>query len=127
MSYFINLPTYSDKRGSLTIIDDAKSKLPFEVERIFCIYNTSDLPRGGHKHHQAKEACIAIKGSCTISTNRDGQPIEDFVLDSATKCLIIDNDEWRTLHSFSNDVVIIVLASYIYDPADYIYPENSTH
>jgi dTDP-4-dehydrorhamnose 3,5-epimerase-like enzyme len=121
MSYFTVLPNHSDKRGSLTIIDDAKSKLPFEVERIFCIHSTTDLPRGGHKHYKTEEAVICIKGSFTITTHEDGEPEKDYVLDSPEKCLIVEAREWRVLHSFSPDSVIIVLASYHYDPADYIY------
>jgi hypothetical protein len=121
MSYFKCLPNYPDQRGSLTIIDDAKSKLPFDVERIFCIYRTTDLPRGGHKHHKTQEAVICIQGSFIISTHTDGEPEQDFLLDSPDKCLIVEAQEWRVLHSFSRDAVILVLASHHYDPADYIY------
>jgi len=121
MSYFKALPNYPDRRGSLTIIEDAKSKLPFEVERIFCIYNTTELSRGGHKHYKTEEAVICIQGSFTITTHEDGQPEKDYILDAPDKCLIVEPQEWRTLHSFSPNAVIIVLASYRYDPSDYIY------
>jgi hypothetical protein len=123
MSYFKALPNYPDQRGSLTIIDDAKSKLPFDVERIFCIYNTTDLPRGGHKHHKTEEAVICIQGSFIITTHRDGEPEKDYLLDSPDKCLIVEAPEWRVLHSFSRDAVILVLASHNYDPSDYIYKQ----
>jgi len=121
MSYFKALPNYPDRRGSLTIIEDAKSKLPFEVERIFCIYNTTELSRGGHKHYKTQEAVICIQGSFTITTHEDGQPEKDYILDSPDKCLIVEPQEWRVLHSFSADAVILVLASWRYDPSDYIY------
>jgi WxcM-like protein len=121
MAYFTVLPNHSDKRGSLTIIEDAKSKLPFEIERIFCIHSTTDLPRGGHKHYKTQEAVICIKGSFVITTHEDGQTEKDYVLDTPEKCLIVEAREWRVLHSFTPDAVIIVLASYVYDPADYIY------
>jgi len=121
MSYFKALPNYPDQRGSLTIIEDAKSKLPFEVERIFCIYNTTELSRGGHKHYKTQEAVICIQGSFTITTHEDGQPEKDYILDSPDKCLIVEPQEWRVLHGFSPDAVILVLASYRYDPSDYIY------
>jgi hypothetical protein len=121
MSYFKALPNYPDQRGSLTIIEDAKSKLPFEVERIFCIYNTTKLARGGHKHYKTQEAVICIQGNFTITTHEDGQPEKDYILDSPDKCLIVEPQEWRVLHSFSSDAVILVLASWRYDPSDYIY------
>ncbi len=124
MSYFKTLPNYSDSRGHLTIIDDAKSKLPFEVERIFCIHDTTNLPRGGHKHYQTQEAVICFKGSFIMTTHEDGQPPKDYVLDAPDKCLIVEAQEWRVLHSFSPDAVVIVLASYHYDPADYIYDQD---
>jgi hypothetical protein len=121
MAYFKDLPNYPDERGSLTIIDDAKSKLPFDVERIFFIYNTTELPRGGHRHHRTQEAVICIQGNFVITTHIDGQPSKDYILNSPDKCLIIEPQEWRTLHSFSADAVILVLASYRYDPTDYVY------
>jgi len=95
--------------------------LPFEVERIFCIYNTTELSRGGHKHYKTQEAVICIQGSFTITTHEDGQPEKDYILDSPDKCLIVEPQEWRVLHSFSADAVILVLASWRYDPSDYIY------
>ncbi|HTQ26703.1 MAG TPA: FdtA/QdtA family cupin domain-containing protein [Puia sp.] len=121
MAYFKTLPNYPDQRGSLTIIDDAKSKLPFDVERIFCIYHTTDLPRGGHKHYKTQEAVICIQGSFTMTIHEDGEPEKEYILDSPDKCLIVEAREWRVLHSFSTDAVILVLASYHYDPSDYIY------
>jgi len=118
MSYFKALPNYPDRRGSLTIIEDAKSKLPFEVERIFCIYNTTELSRGGHKHYKTEEAVICIQGSFTITTHEDGQPEKRLYTWCARKMPDRWTQEWRTLHSFSPNAVIIVLASYRYDPSD---------
>ena len=126
MAYFKALPNYPDRRGSLTIIEDAKSKLPFEVERIFCIYNTTELPRGGHKHYKTVEAVICIQGSFTMTTNEDGQPEQNYILDAPDKCLIVEPQEWRVLHSFSPNAVVLVLASWRYDPSDYIYKHPKT-
>ncbi|MDR3714816.1 MAG: FdtA/QdtA family cupin domain-containing protein [Puia sp.] len=121
MSYFIELPTYKDPRGSLTVIDDAACKLPFEVKRIFSIHRTTDEARGGHKHYKTHEAVICISGSCVITTHEDGQPKKDYVLDTPEKCLIVEAQEWRVLHSFSPDAVLFVMASWPYEKADYIY------
>lgn len=48
MSQIITLPTVSDDRGSLTIIEKVRS---FKVNRIYYIYNVnSNDIRGGHRH-----------------------------------------------------------------------------
>ena len=69
MAYLIDLTTYTDARGNLTVIEKG---IPFDIKRIFYIYGVDDSVRGGHRHHATIQAVISIKGKCTIY-NDDGK------------------------------------------------------
>lgn len=118
MAYIINLTTRSDNRGNLTVIE--KEIVPFEIKRIFYIYGVDNSTRGGHRHKTTVQAAICLHGSCVVSNN-DGIAKEDFLLDHPNKCLILETRDWHTMHHFSPDAVLLVMASTHFDPADYIY------
>jgi hypothetical protein len=81
-----------------------------------------NLVRGGHRQHKTIQAAICIHGSCIVSNN-DGEKKEDFLLDHPSKCLILETKDWHTMHHFTPDAVLLVLASTTFDPSDYIYEE----
>lgn len=117
MAHIINLKTISDERGNLTVIE---KDIPFSIKRIFYIYGVDDTVRGGHRHKETVQAAICIHGSCIVSNN-DGNKQEDFLLDHPQKCLILEQKDWHTMHHFTPDAVLLVLASTPFDPDDYIY------
>lgn len=123
MARIISLKTFCDKRGNLTVIEKV---IPFDIKRIFYIYGVDDSVRGGHRHHKTLQAAVCLQGSCVVS-NDDGVKKEDFVMDSPDKCLILEQNDWHTMHHFTPDAIFMVLASETFDPADYIfepYPER---
>lgn len=117
MAHLLELKTFSDARGNLTVIE---KKLPFEIKRVFYIYGVDDSVRGRHRHHTTIQAAICIHGSCIIS-NDDGTTQQDFVLDHPEKCLILQPEDWHTMHHFSKDAVLLVMASTYFDQKDYIF------
>jgi dTDP-4-dehydrorhamnose 3,5-epimerase-like enzyme len=117
MAKTIDLRTFTDARGNLTVIEKV---LPFEIRRIFYIYGVDSSVRGGHRHHTTYQAAICLKGSCIISNN-DGSKEDIFVLDSPSKCLILEPKDWHQMHDFTPDAILMVLASEFFDPNDYIY------
>ena len=118
MAYFIDLPTFSDNRGSLTVIEKI---IPFGIKRCYYIYNVSSK-RGGHRHHKSIQALIVLNGSCEIYVN-NGKEEKTFLLDSPNKCLIIEPQDWHTMDKFSKDSILLVFASEYYDVNDYIDEE----
>jgi dTDP-4-dehydrorhamnose 3,5-epimerase-like enzyme len=116
MAHLINLKTFTDARGNLTVIEKV---IPFEIKRLFYIYGVDDSIRGGHRHHQTIQAAISLRGSCVIENN-DGEKKEEFVLDSPDKCLILEPKDWHQMHSFSKDAILMVLASEYFNEHDYI-------
>ncbi len=123
MAHIINLTTFKDSRGILTVLDQIVN---FEIKRLFYIYNVDYSDRGGHRHHETHQAAICIQGSCNIF-NDDGVRQDTFELDSPEKCLIIKPEDWHIMKNFSEDAILLVLASTAFDPKDYIYePYNHT-
>jgi dTDP-4-dehydrorhamnose 3,5-epimerase-like enzyme len=117
MASLLNLKTFTDKRGNLTVIEKV---VPFDIKRIFYIYGVDDSRRGGHRHHSTRQAAICIQGKCTISNN-DGSVEKVFELDSPDKCLIIEPRDWHEMYNFSKDAILMVLASEYFTADDYIY------
>ncbi|MBF4427421.1 WxcM-like domain-containing protein, partial [Vibrio anguillarum] len=60
-----------------------------------------------------------LKGSCRFLLD-DGITKEDIIINCPTKGILIDSCLWREMHDFSEDCVLMVLASEYYDESDYI-------
>jgi dTDP-4-dehydrorhamnose 3,5-epimerase-like enzyme len=121
VAHLINLKTFCDQRGNLTVIEKV---IPFDIKRIFYIYGVDSSVRGKHRHKKTIQAATCIQGKCTI-WNNDGRKKEEFILDSADKCLIIKPDDWHKMYNFSPDAILMVLASEYFDSNDYIFEEYS--
>ncbi len=119
MAQLINLKTFCDQRGNLTVIEKV---IPFAIKRIFYIYGVDSSVRGKHRHKKTIQAAICIKGKCTIWSN-DSKKKEEFILDSPDKCLIIEPTDWHKMYDFSPDAILMVLASEYFDYNDYIFEE----
>ncbi len=85
MAYTIDLPTFWDERGSLTVIEKL---LPFDIKRFYYIYDVTNK-RGGHRHKKTIQALICLGGSCEIYLN-DGIKEEIVILDVPNKMF----DSW---------------------------------
>jgi dTDP-4-dehydrorhamnose 3,5-epimerase-like enzyme len=117
MAYLIDLKTFTDKRGNLTVIEKT---IPFDIKRIFYIYGVDQSVRGGHRHKKTIQAAVCIQGSCHINNN-NGTDKTEFQLDKPNKCLILEPEDWHTMDKFSPDAILMVLASEYFDQNDYIF------
>lgn len=117
MAHLIDLQTFTDKRGNLTVIEKV---IPFDIKRIFYIYGVDDSRRGGHRHHKTVQAAVCIRGACKIYNN-NGAEEEIFVLDAPSKCLILEAKDWHEMYDFTPDAILMVLASEHYHHEDYIF------
>ena len=115
----ISFQTLGDERGSLIAIEEGYNA-PFEIKRVYYIFNTKkDVVRGYHAHINLKQIAIAVKGSCTFVID-NGQKREEILLDNPNKGLLIEGLIWREMKDFSEDCVLLVIASEHYDENDYI-------
>ncbi|MBR9756703.1 MAG: WxcM-like domain-containing protein [Algicola sp.] len=117
-SEIIEIPKIYDKRGSLAVIE--KTTVPFNVKRVYYLYDVpSDAYRGGHAHKELYEFLIALSGSFDVVLD-DGKDKMKITLNKPNRGLLIPTGIWRELENFSSGAVCLVLASDVFDEADYI-------
>ncbi|MCT7498048.1 sugar 3,4-ketoisomerase [Aliarcobacter cryaerophilus] len=112
-----------DHRGQLVALE-ANRQIPFNVKRVFYIYGTQEgVPRGNHSHYKTKQFLVAVNGSCKVTLD-NGKEKETFDLNKPNLGLFQDALVWGSMHDFSNDCVLMVLADEYYDASDYITDYN---
>ena len=117
----ITLESHGDERGKLIPLEASGVEVPFEVKRVYYIFDTTPgTVRGKHAHRQLKQLLVCVSGACTIVCEMPDGTRSEHRLDWPTKGLIIEGVVWREMKDFSKDAVLMVLASEHYDPADYI-------
>ncbi|HRG63806.1 MAG TPA: FdtA/QdtA family cupin domain-containing protein [Burkholderiales bacterium] len=118
MAYLLNLKTFSDNRGNLTVIED--KELPFKIKRVFYIYGVDNSVRGGHRHKNTVQALVALQGSCDIYNNNNNLE-QRFTLNHPSQCLILEPQDWHNMYNFSKDCILQVFASEYFSESDYIW------
>ncbi|CAN0617637.1 dTDP-6-deoxy-3,4-keto-hexulose isomerase [Burkholderia multivorans] len=111
----IQAKTFRDARGGLSVLDGT---LPFEMKRVYWIYDCDAQLRGGHRHHITRQALIAVQGQVAVALD-DGRHRAEVVLSSPDQCLIVEPDDWHTMR-FGPGAVLLVIASEPFDADDYI-------
>lgn len=115
----IDFPVIGDERGSLVALE-ANKLIPFDIKRIYYLFGMQpDLPRGFHAHRELVQVAVCLKGSCDILMD-NGHEKEIVGLNSPSQGLVIDAMQWHEMSDFSEDCVLLVLASDAYDESDYI-------
>lgn len=119
LAKIIDFGVISDPRGDLTFIEGNRN-IPFEIKRVYYIYNVPVLTnRGSHAHKNLEQIIIPIAGSFNVKLF-DGHKTVDFPLTKPWKSLYIPNGLWREIYNFSEGSISLVLASDYYDESDYI-------
>lgn len=119
----IDLPKISDRRGNLTFIEGGRH-IPFDIRRIFYLY---DVPggseRGGHAHKALSQLIVSMSGSFDVILDEGGEK-RRFHLNRSYQGLYVSPMMWGELDNFSSGSVCMVLASNIYDESDYYRDYN---
>lgn len=110
---------HSNRRGNITVVGNGIT-VPFNVERVYYLY---DIPggetRGAHAHKELYQLVIAASGSFDVVLT-DGTSTKRFILNRPYQGLLVVPGMWRDLENFSSGSVCLVLASMVYNEADYI-------
>lgn len=110
---------HSDRMGNLSVVQNGET-VPFDVKRVYYLY---DVPggesRGAHAHRELSQLIIAVSGSFRVTLD-DGIVKRSFILNRPYLGLYVKPGIWRDLDDFSSGAVCMVLASEVYQEADYI-------
>lgn len=118
ISYFIEIPKIEDE-GFLSFAEGNKS-IPFEIKRIYYIYDVkNNVIRGKHAHKKTRQVLFCVRGSVRVLLD-NGSIKEEILLTEPSKGILLDRMMWHTMHEFSQDAVLLVLASDYYEEKDYI-------
>jgi dTDP-4-dehydrorhamnose 3,5-epimerase-like enzyme len=117
-----------DKIGSPEIgfisIAETQKAIPFEIKRVYWTYDTPEsIIRGGHAHKTLQQVLVAVNGSIEFELFDEHNSRSTFILDHPNQGLYIPERHWREIR-FSNNAVLLCLASAIYDEADYVRDFN---
>jgi len=108
-----------NRAGNITIVE-GKKNIPFDVRRIYYLY---DIPggedRGGHAHKELYQLIVAASCSFNVLLN-DGQNKKIVTLNRPDYGVLVVPGIWRELFEFSSGAICLVLASQKYDQEDYI-------
>lgn len=111
---------HGDDRGHLVVIEGLKD-IPFEIKRIFYIYGSdSGVVRGEHANRESQFVLVNVSGTSKVKV-KDGKGNEAiYCLNRPHTGVYLPTMVWKEMYDFSEDSVLLVLASEKYDPAEYI-------
>lgn len=117
-SKLIALPKAEDPFGNYAIIEG--DTIPFDIKRVYYLYDIpSGAERGGHSHINQREFLVAVAGSFDVIL-KNGREAITVTLNKPDKGLLINTNIWRELNNFSSGAVCLVMASDVFEEADYI-------
>jgi len=112
---------FGDARGQLIAIEALSAQMPFEVRRMYYIFDTRPgVDRGMHSHRNLKQLLVCVSGACTVECEMPDGTKHEYRLDWPDKGLLVEGLVWRKMKDFCKDSVLVVLASEHYDERDYI-------
>ena len=115
--------TFGDNRGKLTVCEE-NIDIPFSIQRIFYLFGMKEkTSRGNHAHYKTEQFLVAIAGNCKVTLN-DGVHEKTYDLNEPNIGLLQKSMVWGTMHDFSENCILLVFASELYDENDYINNYN---
>lgn len=116
----LEFPQRGDERGHLVIVEGMQD-VPFEIKRVFYIYGSDkDVTRGQHANRKTKFVLINVAGTSKVKV-KDGKGNDKiFCLDRPHIGIYLPEMLWKDMYDFSEDSVLLVLASEHYDADEYV-------
>lgn len=116
----IEFPQRGDERGHLVVVEGNKD-IPFEIKRIFYIYGSdSEVVRGKHANRQTEFVLINVAGKSKIRVDDGLNNKVVYNLDKPYQGIYLPKMIWKDMYDFSEDSVLLCLASEHYDEREYI-------
>lgn len=116
---WIDVPGVADARGQVNFAELGKA-LPFAPKRLFWLHHIAPGQwRGRHGHRQSELLLVALHGGCRVELD-DGRNKQQVRLDDPTRALHLGTWVWHELVDFAPQTVVLVIASTLYDEAEYL-------
>ncbi|MCI9319082.1 MAG: WxcM-like domain-containing protein [Lachnospiraceae bacterium] len=116
----IEFADLGDERGNLVVIEGEGMDLPFDIKRVFYIYGSdSTVIRGQHANRETEFLLVNVSGSSKVRVD-NGDESAVIELNRPRMGLYLSSMLWKDMYDFSEDSVLLVLASRHYDEKEYI-------
>ena len=116
----IDFNEFGDERGNLVVVEGSGRDVSFDIKRVFYMYGSDpDIIRGQHANRKTKFVLINVSGTSKVKVD-NGAETEIIELNKPRMGLFIDTMVWKDMYDFSEDSVLLVLASEHYDGEEYI-------
>ena len=109
-----------DERGNLVVIEGEGMDIPFDIKRVFYIYGSdSDVVRGQHANRETEFLLVNVGGISKVKID-NGQESKVIELNKPRMGLYLSAMLWKDMYDFSEDSILLVLASTHYNGKEYI-------
>ena len=109
-----------DERGNLVVVEGGGFDIPFEIKRVFYIYGSdAEVVRGRHANRKTEFIMINVSGKSKVKVD-NGYEQDIIELNRPRMGLYLPTMIWKDMYDFSEDSVLLVLASEHYDAEEYI-------
>ena len=116
---WIDVPGASDARGSVNFLEFGQA-LDFQPRRIFWLHHVAPGQwRGRHGHRESKLVFVALNGHCRLHLD-DATVQETVRLDDPARALHMEPWVWHELTDFADGTAVMVVASSLYEEAEYL-------
>ena len=108
-----------DERGKLVVIEGGQA-IPFDIKRVFYIYDSdSTVVRGQHANKESEFILINVAGRSKVRIT-DGKEEYIVELNKPMMGVYLPKMIWKDMYDFSENSVLLCLASEHYNPEEYI-------
>lgn len=116
---FLEFKQNGDDRGHLVVVEQLKD-IPFEIKRVFYIYGSDkEVVRGCHANRNSEFVLINVSGTSKVRVD-NGYEVEEFELNKPHTGIYLPKMIWKDMYDFSEDSILLVICSEVYDANEYI-------
>lgn len=115
----LNFADLGDERGKLVVVE-GEQHIPFTIQRVFYIYGSdNEVVRGQHANRESEFVLINVGGTSKVRID-NGHSEAIIELNKPMMGLYIPTMVWKDMYDFSEDSILLVLASTHYNGQEYI-------
>ena len=115
----LNFADLGDERGKLVVVE-GEQHIPFAIQSVFYIYGSdSEVVRGQHANRESEFVLINVGGTSKVRID-NGHSEAIIELNKPTMGLYITKMVWKGMYDFSEDSMLLELASTHYNGKEYI-------